>query len=335
MIKVFISYAREKLEITKKIESELGTDYTIYFDLKLLHAGDAWNEKIRYYLYDSEVLILLWSKEAKNSELVMEELELALNDRKKIVLILLEEIYPPEEIEHLHRIQLKDDSWLKELKETLNDYESELKKPKSYRQGEPVPIEFIDIPAGDFPYSKSGHKVHIKGFQIAKFPITVREYRRFAPLDFNEVSQHEDLPATNISWDQATEFCEWVKNKTRKEIRLPTEREWEYAAKAGVRNLKYATDSGKISRELANYDGLYFGVTTDPTIKTNPFGIYAMSGNIWEWCLENEDKNINYRVVKGGSWRDPKSACQCSFRLYFHRSYANIYTGFRVVRDIK
>lgn len=335
MIKVFISYARENLEITKKIENELGTYYDINYDLKILRPGDAWNEKIRNHLFDSEVLIFLWSNKANNSEFVIEELELALNDRKNIVPILLEEIDLPKKIKHLHRIKLNNDGWLKELKETLTTYESELKKQKSYRQGEPVPIEFVDIPAGEFRYSKSGYIEHIKEFKIAIFPITVREYRRFERFDFNEVSYDEDLPVTNISWDQAKTFCKWFKDKTREEIQLPTEKEWEYAAKAGLTNFKYATDNGKISREYANYKGLHFGLTNDSAFPPNPFGILSMSGNVWEWCIDHEDKNTDYHVVKGGSWRDPEYACQCSFRLYFHRSYANIYTGFRVIKELK
>ncbi|MFZ5518642.1 MAG: SUMF1/EgtB/PvdO family nonheme iron enzyme [Candidatus Zhuqueibacterota bacterium] len=335
MVNIFISYARENIEITKKIESELGTDHTIFFDLKILHPGDAFRVIIFNYIRKCDVLILLWSEDAKRSSFVKEELNSALENKMKIIPVLVDQIELPTVIAHLQWIKLNDDNLINALKKTLKNFEAELNVPKSDRQGEPVPIDFADIPSGNFRFSKTKRYEQIEKFQLAIFPITVREYRRFARFDFNEVSREEDHPVTNISWDQAVKFCEWVSERKGPKFRLPTEKEWEYAATAGVNKFKYATVNGKFSSEHVNHNGLQCGLTNDSVGLPNPFGILAMSGNIWEWCTDSEDKNTDYHVVKGGSWRDPASACQCSFRLYLHRSHANIYTGFRVMKVIE
>jgi formylglycine-generating enzyme required for sulfatase activity len=116
-------------------------------------------------------------------------------------------------------------------------------------------------------------------------------------------------PVINVSWDDANSYAAWLSGKLGRACRLPTEAEWENAARGGTRTpFWWGTDhgSGMANCRDCNPQPIY-GTTPVGTFPPNPFGLRDMNGNVWEWvqdCWQNPapDKGCTQRVIKGGSW---------------------------------
>jgi formylglycine-generating enzyme required for sulfatase activity len=157
------------------------------------------------------------------------------------------------------------------------------------------------------------HRVTVPSYYIGKYEITQVQWK--AVMGYNHSrSQGEDLPVSNVSWDEAKEFCRKLSQMTGKQYRLPTEAEWEYACRAGTTK-PHAGDLGSIAWYMKNSD-----LKTHPIgqKKPNAFGLYDMHGNVYEWCEDVWHKSYvgapidgsawlnggdsTYRVKRGGSW---------------------------------
>jgi len=215
-------------------------------------------------------------------------------------------------------------------------------------------LKYVWIPPGTFmmgcspgdnecyDYEKPPHQVTItKGFWLGQTEATVAAYRRFAGStgarmpaapEFNAGWNNQDMPIVNVSWDDATAFCGWAGG------RLPTEAEWEYAARAGSTEARY----GPIDEVAwyANNSGLK---THDVGQKrANAFGLYDMLGNVWEWVNDWDDEN-NYKdgpsqdpagpasgtlhVLRGGSWDVTPRDVRVSYRGGDNPAYMYNYVG--------
>jgi len=171
------------------------------------------------------------------------------------------------------------------------------------------------------------HRVCVSGFWLASRETTQHQWKRVmddAPFKPDLIST---LPAQNLSWNDAIAFTRALEKKNgATTFRLPTEAEWEYAARGGT-DTPFAFGS-TISTDQANYNGLYiFGdgrlgqlresATPVGTFPANPFGLYDMHGNVWEWCNDWYRKNYyrsspekdppgptggEKKVLRGGSW---------------------------------
>lgn len=155
-----------------------------------------------------------------------------------------------------------------------------------------------------------------------------------------------DYPMYYVSWDEAMEFCRLLSQKTGKTYTLPTEAQWEYAARGGNKadGTKYA-GSNMIDAVAWYTDNS--GNSTHPvgTKRGNALGIYDMSGNVWEWCKDwysnsyvSYDTNNptgpssgSYRVCRGGGWLNSASGCRVSNRVSNAPDYRSNGLGFRVV----
>jgi formylglycine-generating enzyme required for sulfatase activity len=242
--------------------------------------------------------------------------------------------------------------------------------------GNDITLEMVEIPGGIFymgsPDSEEGrsddespqHLVRVSPFYMGKYPVTQAQW--FVVANLPKIEQELNpspayfkglnLPVECVTWDDAVEFCQRLSQATRKEYRLPSEAEWEYACRGGTTTPFYCGET--ITTDLANYDGGYIygaGVkgqnrqrTTDVgSFPANPFGIYDMCGNVWEWCgdtwhenykgaptdgsawLEGGNDNHSH-VLRGGSWFLNPQDCRSASRDYNRRgNYFNF--GFRVV----
>jgi len=217
-------------------------------------------------------------------------------------------------------------------------------------------LKYVWIPPGTFmmgcspgdnecyDYEKPPHQVTItKGFWLGQTEATVAAYRKFAGStgarmpaapEFNAGWNNQDMPIVNVSWDDATGFCVWAGG------RLPTESEWEYAARGGSTEARY----GPIDEVAwyANNSGLK---THDVGQKrANAFGLYDMLGNVWEWVNDWHDQNYyqnspsqdppgpasgQYRVLRGGSWVDVPRLVRVSFRGRMVPAFSYGTFGFR------
>ena len=165
----------------------------------------------------------------------------------------------------------------------------------------------------------------------------------------NTRSQSEyNHPVIHVSWNDAVAFCKWLSDKTGKKYRLPTEAQWEFAARGGAligsaTATKYA-GSNNID-EVAWYTSNSGSKTKAVgTKKPNELGIYDMSGNVWEWCSDwygdySSSSKTNptgpatgsYRVLRGGSWGDNARNCRVSCRSSYSPGIRINGYGFRVV----
>jgi sulfatase modifying factor 1 len=180
-------------------------------------------------------------------------------------------------------------------------------------------------------------------------------------------SQTDSHPVVNITWHDATAFCEWLSRKERKTYRLPTEAEWEYACQAGA-TTQFAT--GDSSSSLQGYGNMMDAAfkTKFPKVdyakspifefddgwaftapvgrfKPNPFGLHDMHGNVWEWCSDWYSSTYyatspavdpagatsgSSRVSRGGGWELTARSCRSAFRYGDDPSFRSNDLGFRV-----
>ena len=245
----------------------------------------------------------------------------------------------------------------------------------SEKLGNGVVLEMVAIPGGKFlmgspqnelkrNYSESPqHTVTVQPFFMGKFPVTQNQWAIVAALKKISIDLNPDpsrfkganRPIEQVSWDDAIEFCARLSNKTGKTYRLPSEAEWEYACRAGTTTPFYFGET--ITTNLVNYNGNYtynFGSigefreqTTDVgKFPPNPFGVFDMHGNIWEWCQDTWHENYyneaptdaspwisesKERLLRGGSWNSNPWICRSAFRAKWVRVELNYRLGFRVV----
>jgi formylglycine-generating enzyme required for sulfatase activity len=250
---------------------------------------------------------------------------------------------------------------------------------KSYTEdlGGGVQLEMVLIPAGTFqmgsPASEQGrletegpqHSVTVSKFYMGKFEVTQAQWRAIASLpkverELNPDPSHfkgDDLPVERVSWSEAVEFCKRLSKKTAREYRLPSEAEWEYAARSSV-SAPFAFGE-TITSDIVNYNGDYpyvgaaKGMNRRATIAVgslgfaDAFGLYDMHGNVEEWCLDNWHDNYvgaptdgsawtgggdpEYQVLRGGSWYSSANYCRCSERNFLGTDYRFNGVGFRIV----
>ncbi len=156
--------------------------------------------------------------------------------------------------------------------------------------------------------------VNISPFFMGKYPVTQAQYQAVMgnnPSHFKGFFKSKQLPVEQVTWNDAVEFCRKLSQKTGKTYRLPSEAEWEYACRAGTTTPFYFGDT--ITPDLVNYDGnnpyarapegLYREQTTDVgSFPPNPFGLYDMHGNVWEWCSDKWHGNYSGAPTEGSSW---------------------------------
>ncbi len=224
--------------------------------------------------------------------------------------------------------------------------------------------EMVMIPAGSFQMGdiQGGgqddelpvHWVSVNAFAMGRYEVTFAEYDRFAYATGRGKPDDEgwgrgNRPVINVSWDDATAYTAWLSTQTGKAYRLPTEAEWEYAARAGTET-KYWWGN-EIGSNQANCSGDYCGDSFEYTASVgsfaaNPFGLYDTVGNVWEWNADSWHSNYegapsdgsvwegdsNYRVLRGGSWYDVSADLRAAYRYWYYPDGRHVSGGFRVVR---
>jgi len=213
--------------------------------------------------------------------------------------------------------------------------------------GNSVTLEMVKIPGGSFLMGTEDKEIEklakrfpnknfdrerrqypktVQSFYIGKFEVTQEQYKQVMGTIPPELQQQPNLkfqgdkhPIIFVYWDDAVEFCKKLSQKTGRNYRLPTEAEWEYAARAGTTTPFHFGET--ITGGLANYrstetfaDELKeeFRNRTTPVgqLYPNAFGLYDIHGNVWEW-IDNNDK---YRVLRGCSWGSEPLYCRSAHR---------------------
>jgi formylglycine-generating enzyme required for sulfatase activity len=219
--------------------------------------------------------------------------------------------------------------------------------------------EMVELPTGSFDMgSDSGeadekpvHRVTIaKPFAIGKTEVTQAQWHAVMGNDPSYFTACGDAcPVEQVSWNDAQAFIQKLNAKTGKQYRLPTEAEWEYACRAGNQQEYCGSDiADSVSWNSFN-SGSFFFNTPHPvaTKHANAFGLYDMSGNVWEWVEDNYHDNYSgapadgsaweggsMHVLRGGSWGYDQKYSRAASRSKFGPSYRYYSYGFRLARTL-
>jgi formylglycine-generating enzyme required for sulfatase activity len=217
--------------------------------------------------------------------------------------------------------------------------------------------ELVVIPAGSFTMGSNDyyneeppHSVSIKSLALGKTEVTQGQWKAVMgsnPSYFKQCGDH--CPVESVSWNDAQEYIKKLNAKTGKLYRLPSESEWEYAAR-GATNTKWS--HGDNESALGDY-GWYIvnsGTKTHAVgqKRSNPYGLHDMHGNVWEWVEDCRHENYSrapsdgsawtsnckdtYRVRRGGSWSNSPVFLRSASRDWSAPDIRNTYGGFRIAR---
>ncbi len=223
-----------------------------------------------------------------------------------------------------------------------------------YAQTTPNP-EMVLIEGGSFTMGdsaeKTAHLVTISSFSMGKYEVTVAEYKAFCRATKQSMrgapswGWNDKHPIIMINFNDAKTYCNWLSEETGQKYRLPTEAEWEYAARGGNKSKGYTYSGSNDPDEAGWNNDNTWGQTQAVGLKfANELGLYDMSGNVREWCKDwhgayssvsqtdpQGASGGTYRVLRGGSWRFAADICRVVYRGYSNPANSDVNYGFRVV----
>ena len=226
-------------------------------------------------------------------------------------------------------------------------------------------------------YERPIHFVWVSDFWMSKYEITIGQFGRFladtrrrGSAGLSSTTESDMYPVTDVSWYDAATFCNWLSRQAGLEevydettweadflkvgFRLPTEAEWEYAARAKGKEIKYP-NGNELTHDDANYSGTgerdVWGHTSPVgSFPPNELGLYDMAGNVWEWCNDWYDdvyynrspvdnptgpSSGTYKVLRGGSWGYSLRYCRTASRHLSYPDGTRADVGFRVVLPVR
>lgn len=220
-----------------------------------------------------------------------------------------------------------------------------------------VSFEMVEVKGGTFTmggtseqgsdaydFEKPTHSVTLSDYYIGKFEVTQELWQ--AVMGNNpSYFKGNNLPVEQVSWNDVQEFIRKLNQKTGANFRLPTEAEWEYAARGGNKSNGYKYSGSNTIGNVAWYWDNSGGKTHQVGTKTpNELGIYDMSGNVWEWCQDwygdysggsqynpTGPSSSSRRVLRGGCWGPSAGYCRVSYRGNYYPDYGSDGYGFRLV----
>ncbi|MEN8152587.1 MAG: formylglycine-generating enzyme family protein [Acidobacteriota bacterium] len=224
---------------------------------------------------------------------------------------------------------------------------SELEPEEPYRE-----VEWVTIPAGEFwmgddknigePCERPLHKVYLDEYAISKYEVTYEQYDKFCDetdrekpsneIYYNKYVGRGKFPVVNIGWFDAKAYCDWLSQKLGKNIHLPTEAQWEKAAR-GTDKRTYPWGNQPPTFTLTNWNTLDVSNKPQPVGNhpegKSPYGVFDMAGNVWEYCSDIFDENYysispyknpkgpqngSWNTIRGGSFRRKEGPVRSSFR---------------------
>lgn len=207
---------------------------------------------------------------------------------------------------------------------------------------------------------RPAHRVWVDAFEMAVFQVRNCDFAVFMqatghspPPHWNDADFNHPLqPVVAVNWIEAVKYCEWLSASAGRRYRLPTEAEWERAARGGREALLYPWGNEE-PQSRSEYRRRWGGEVKGPLLagggEPNPFGIYDLCENVHEWCADWFDRNYysaspscnprgpesgERRASRGGSWRHHVKVSRCAARSSIPPLFQYADYGFRVVRDV-
>ena len=240
---------------------------------------------------------------------------------------------------------------------------------KPAKKASPTDIEMVAVQGGKFDMGsdddqmdrRPAHTVTLKDFSIGKYEITERQWKAVMDSNPSVYTYCNDCPITNVSWNDIQAFLKKLNEKTGKHYRLPTEAEWEYAARGGAKEIMRKDKEDKLygkkhsGKQLLQTIAWYDGNAKDHVHpvgrkKGNELELHDMTGNVEEWCNDWYGKDYvtkkdvtdpqgpdggTSKVVRGGSWYSQANETSVTRRAAYLPDTKTMYLGFRVVDDSK
>jgi formylglycine-generating enzyme required for sulfatase activity len=247
----------------------------LYGGTRSFRAGERFNDVIEKALKEAKCVVVMWSKRSVESQYVKHEANYALK-RNKLVPVMIEEVELPFRFEDLHTLSLlewdgsKDGSEFRRLVEDIAGIvgapviEAKRKADEEKERTRAQEPEMVKIPPGAFRLGDDRDKsrlpvLHVRimrPFAIGQYEVTFEEYDRFARSTGRELPHDEgwgrgQRPVINVSWDDAVQYEKWLSAQTGKGYRLPSEAEWEYAARSRGKEERWSGTSRE--QELGQY----------------------------------------------------------------------------------
>jgi formylglycine-generating enzyme required for sulfatase activity len=372
---VFISYSHADSHFVNQLADQLkASGVNVWIDKWMIKVGDSITHKINEGIGASDWLIVVLSCASVNSKWVREELSAATirnieQDKHAFILpVLIEDCEIPALLQHRKYADFKDhpEEAFQELLEVI-------------QPAHPFEPEMVLIPAGEFlmgsdpskdeyayEHEQPQHTLYLPEYYIAKTPVTNAQYAAFVETTKHHVPEvwegsnppegKEDHPVVYVSLHDAVAYCKWLAEMTGKPYWLPSEAEWEKAAR-GTGGRLYPWGNEWDAQRCNTYEGGpkrttpagYYSPRGD-----SPYGCADMAGNVWEWTRsmwgkERVKSDFKYpydptdgrenlgagdevlRVLRGGSWYDNRVFGRCAFRGRYFPTNQWLYYGFRIV----
>jgi len=202
-------------------------------------------------------------------------------------------------------------------------------------------MEMVEIPEGSFLFGENKEPIILGAFEIARYPVTNAQYKAFVDATGHRTPDHweggtfpkgkTDHPVVNVSLYDAEACAAWYG------VRLPTEQEWEKAAR-GTDGREYPWGDGFDEKRCNTREKGYSVEDITPVgcfpDGASPYGVMDMAGNVWEWTSSKYESGHSLRVLRGGSWGLNPNIARCTFRFRITPDYRDSNVGFRCARTL-
>ena len=384
---VFISYSSKDQKVVEAmcayLEQHKVRCFVAYRDIP---KGVVWARAIVEALDESKMMVVVFSEEFNMSDQVDREIEIASEDKKPILTFRISDtMFKGAKKYYLKNINWIDafpdpenlfDSLLNNVNKLIgtSTLEKEIRKTDHKRLEQEriererietitvkgVPFTMIKVEGGTFQMGatseqgsdvydneKPVHSVTLSDYYIGETEVTQELWQAVMGSNPSHFSGYPQRPVEYVSWNDCQEFITKLNNLTGKNFRLPTEAEWEYAARGGNKSQGYKYSGSNTIGDVAWYDCNSSSRTHDvKTKQANELGIYDMSGNVSEWCQDwywcgsySSNSQINptgpssgsCRVLRGGGWDGSARYCRVSNRSSIFPGYRDNSSGLRLV----
>jgi formylglycine-generating enzyme required for sulfatase activity len=389
-LRIFLCHSSGDKPAVRNLYQRLSSDgFKPWLDEEDLLPGQKWKVEIPKAVKTSDVVIVCLSHKAINkSGYVQKEIKFALDKAEEqpegtisLIPLKLEECDVPERLQELHWVNLFEERGYERLMGSLSFC---VKKITSGSESEPnliqrheevthvkeketfiktIDMEFVLIQPGEFDMGSTANEIdryddegpvhHVtisEAFYLGKYEVTQKQWYEVIG-DNPSYFKGDDLPVEMVSWDDVQEFIKKLNEiENTDKYRLPTEAEWEYAARAGTTTrYSFGDDDSKLG-EYAWYRENSEDKTHPVGKKgANPWGLYDMHGNVWEWVQDEwhdtydgapvdgsawEDGVGASLVFRGGGWFDYAGGCQSASRAFFVQGVRARDLGFRLLQEM-